>query len=100
MSPKSSLGSFKLVEETSQFNKVFRKNCNEGSDIGYFSEVDVQCSENLHELHSDFRFLPERMTTEKVEELAANLHDKEKTCYTNKQLKISIKSWISNQKIA
>ena len=32
--------------------------------------------EKLHELHNDLLFLPERMKTEKVEKLVANLHDK------------------------
>ena len=29
----------------------------------------------LHELHNDFQFLLERIKIEKVEKLAANLHD-------------------------
>ena len=31
------------VEETSLFNEDFVKSYNEGSDIGYFLELDVQC---------------------------------------------------------
>ena len=41
-----------------------------------FSEVDAQYPEKLHELHNDLVFLPERMKTEKVENLVANLLDK------------------------
>ena len=33
-------------------------------------------SEKLHRFHNDLPFLPERMKIEKVEKLAANLHDK------------------------
>ena len=40
-----------------------------------FLEVDVQHPENLHKLHNDLHFLPERMKTEKIEQPAANLHD-------------------------
>ena len=29
------------------------------SDEGYFLEVDIQYSENLHELDNDLQFLPE-----------------------------------------
>ena len=36
----------------------------------------VQYLEQLHELHNDLPFLPERMKIEKIEKLAANLHDK------------------------
>ena len=46
-------------------------------DVGYFLEVDIQYPENLHNLHYDLHFLPERMKIEKVEKLVANLHDKD-----------------------
>ena len=32
--------------------------------------------EKLHELHNDLPLLPDRIKIEKVEKLAANLHDK------------------------
>ena len=63
-------------KDTSQFNEDFIKNYNEEINEGYFLEVDVQYLEKLHELHNDLSFLPERMKMEKVEKLAANLHDK------------------------
>ena len=43
---------------------------------GFSLEVDVQYSENLHELHNDLPFLPERMKIEQIEKLVTNLHDK------------------------
>ena len=36
----------------------------------------MQYLEKLHELHNDLPFLPDRIKIEKVEKLAANLHDK------------------------
>ena len=33
--------SFKLIEDASKFNKDFMKVYNEGSDIGYCSEINV-----------------------------------------------------------
>ena len=42
---------------------------NDESHEGYFLEVDVQYPENLHNLHNDLYFLPERMKIEKVEKL-------------------------------
>ena len=64
------------MEDTSQYNEDFIKNNNEESNELYFLEVDVQYPEQLHELHNDFPFLPERMKLENVEKLVANLHDK------------------------
>ena len=67
---------FEWIKETSQFNEDILKNYNEESDEGYFLEVNVQYLENLHNLHNNFSFSPERMTAEKVKKLVANLHDK------------------------
>ena len=39
-------------------------------------ELYVQCSEKLHELHTDLLLLPESMKIEKVEKPVSNLHDK------------------------
>ena len=64
------------IKDSSQFNEDFIKNYDGESDKGYFIEVDFQYIEKLHELHNDSPFLLERMKTEKVEELVANLHDK------------------------
>ena len=41
-----------------------------------FLQKDVQYIVNLQGLHNDLSFLPERIKTEKVEKLAANLDDK------------------------
>ena len=51
----------KWVENTSQFNEDFAKNYKEDSDKRCFVEVDGQYSEELHELHNDLLFLPEKM---------------------------------------
>ena len=71
------LHGFKWVEGTSQFNEDFIKCYNDYSDEGYFLEVDIQYPENVHNLHNDLTFLPERMKIEKVKKFVANLHDKE-----------------------
>ena len=76
MSQKLPVNNFEWIKDTSQFNEDFIKNYNEKSDEGYFLEVVVQCLKNLHELHNDLPFLPERMKTEKFEKLVASLHDK------------------------
>ena len=43
-------------EDTTQFNEDFMKSYCKESDEGYFIEVDVQYSEQLHELHNDLPF--------------------------------------------
>ena len=73
MSQKLPVNNFEWIKDTSQFNKDFIKDYNEESNDGYFLEVDVQY---LEKLYGDLPFLPERMNTEKVEKLVANLHDK------------------------
>ena len=72
MSQKWPVSNFKWVEDIFEFDESF----NEESDEGYFLEVDVQYPENLHNLRNDLPFLSERRKIEKVENLVANLHDK------------------------
>ena len=76
MSQKLPVNNFEWIKDTSQFNEDFTKNYNEESDEGYILEADVQYLEKVHEIHNDLPFLPEKMKTEKVEKLVANLHDK------------------------
>ena len=63
------------------------KRYNDESDEGYFVEVDIQYLENLHNLHNDLFFLPEKMKIEKAEKLVANLHEKEEYVIHLKNLK-------------
>ena len=67
---------FKWIEDGSKFDESFIKSFNDESDEGYFFEVDVQYPENLHNLHKDLPFSPERVKIEKIEKLVANLYDK------------------------
>ena len=63
------------MKDIPQFNEDFFKKYNEKSDKGSFLEVYVQYLEKLHELNNDLPILAERMKTEKVQKLVANLHD-------------------------
>ena len=76
MSQTLPVNNFNWVEDICEFDESFVNNCNEESDERYFLEVDIQYPENLHTLHKDLHFLPERMKIEKVEKLVANFHDK------------------------
>ena len=48
-----SVNNFEWIEDISQFNEDFIKSFNEGSDEGYFLELDVQYPEKIHELHNE-----------------------------------------------
>ena len=60
----------------SKFNDNFLKNYDEESGERYILEVDVEHPKNLHDLHSDLQFLPERIKVNKCIQLVCNLHDK------------------------
>ena len=73
MSQTLPVNSFKCVQNRSRFNEGFVKSYNEDSDEGYFLGVDVQCPEELLDLHNALRFLLEITKIEKVETIAAKL---------------------------
>ena len=77
MSQKLPVDGFKWVKDLSKFNESFIKNYDENSDKGYILEVDVEYPKNLHKLHSDLPFLPERMKINKCTKLVCNVQDKE-----------------------
>ena len=87
MSKKLPVNNFEWIKDICQFNEDFIINYNEESDKGYFLEIIVQYPEKLHECHNNLPFLPERMRTERVEKLVANLHDKTEYVIHIKKLK-------------
>ena len=66
ISQKLPVNKFEWIDDTSQFNEDFIKNCNKESDKVY----DVQYLEQIHDLHSDLSFLPETIKSNE-----ANLHE-------------------------
>ena len=97
MSQKLPVNTFQQIQVTFEFNEHFTKKFNEGSDVGYFLEADVQYPKKIHELHHDLLFLPERMKIENAEKLVTNLH-KNRICNSHKKFKASIKWWINFEK--
>ena len=67
---------FKFIKNVSKIAEESIKNYDEDSDKGYILEVDVEYPKNLHDLHSDLQFLPERMKIDKCNKLVCNLYDK------------------------
>ena len=79
MSQKLSLGNFKWIEETSEFNEDFIKSYDDDNDDDsddIFSKLISSTYKNLHNLQNDLPFLHERMRIEKVKKLVANLRNK------------------------
>ena len=65
-----------MEKKVLKFNENFIKNYDEDSDKGCTFAVDVEYPKNLHDLHSDLPFLPERMKINKSNKLVCNLYDK------------------------
>ena len=75
MSQKLPVRNFKWMEKD-DISK-FIKDYDENSDKGYILEVDVEYPKNLHKLHSDLPFLPERMKINKSTKLVCHIQNKE-----------------------
>ena len=80
MSQKLPVDNFKQIEQDylSKFNEKFIKIYDENSDKEYIFEVDIEHPKNLHILHIDLSFLPERMKNNKCSKLFYTVQDKEK----------------------
>ena len=77
MSKKLPADGFKWVDDLLIFTEDFIKNYDEEDDTGYLFVVDAEYPKNLHKLHSDLPFQPERIKINKCTKLACNLNDKE-----------------------
>ena len=87
ISQKLSVNDFKWAEYLSESNEDFVKSYSDESDEGYFLEVDVQCPENLRNLHNGLHFFSKGMKIEKVDKLIANVYDKEEYVIRIRNLK-------------
>ena len=79
MSQKLPVDGFKWIEEDnlSKLDEKSIKNYNENSDKGYNLEEDVEYPKNIHKLHNDLPFLPERMKINKCSKLICTMQNKE-----------------------
>ena len=82
MCKKLPLGDFEWIDDLSIFTEDFVKNYDEDSDIGYHLEVDVEYPRNLHMLHNDLPFFPERIKINNCTKLVCNLNEKKIILYT------------------
>ena len=87
------------MEDVSKIDEDFIKNYDENSDKGYILEVDVECPKNIHDLHIDLPFLPERMKIDKCNKLVCNLFDKNNYVVHIRSLKQALKHGLILKKI-
>ena len=101
MSQKLPVDGFEWIKEEDllKFNESFIKNYNENSDKGYILEVDVEYPENLHKLHSDSSFLPEKKKTKKYKKLICNKEDKQNYVIHIKALKQALNQGLILKKV-
>ena len=78
MSQKLPVRNFKWTEkdDISKLDEKFIRNYDENSDKGYIFEVDVEYPKNIHMLHRDLPFLPERMKVSKCTKLVCSTQNK------------------------
>ena len=71
LSKKLPVNGFKWLD-SNKINEEFIKNYYENEKKGYILEVDVKYPKELHDLHNDLPFLPERMEINKRKKLVCN----------------------------
>ena len=75
MSKKLPLDNFKWVDDLSMYTEDFIKSYDEEIDIGYLPVGATEYPKNLHMLHSNLPFLPERMKINKYDKHVCNLNN-------------------------
>ena len=99
MSEPLPVDGFEGMEDLSKIDEDFIKNYDEDSDKGYILEVDLEYPKNLHDLHSDLPFLPERMKIDKRNKPVCNLYDKKDYVVLIKSLKQALNHGLILKKV-
>ena len=76
MTEKLPVRGFRWMDDISKIDEDFVKNYNKNDTKGYTLDVDVDYPNKLQNLHSDLRFLLERMVINNTKKLVCNLNDK------------------------
>ena len=74
MSEKLPVDGFEWIEDLSVIDEDFIKNYDEDSNVGYFITVDIEYPKELHIMHTDLPFLPEKMEVNKCKKLICSLY--------------------------
>ena len=87
MSQKLPIDGFRWIRDTFIFDDEFIINYNEDSNKGHILEIDIEYPKDLHDLHKDLSFLPERLKINKCNKLVCNLYDKNNYAVHTRNLK-------------
>ena len=82
MSQKLPVNAFKWIKKVSKIDEDFIKKYDEDGNNDYFFKKDIEYPRELHNLHSDLPFLPERMKVNKCNNLVCKLYDKKTMLFT------------------
>ena len=100
MSQKQPVDRFVWVKVVSKIDEEFIKNHENGSNIGYILKGDIEYSKELHDLHSDLPFLPERMKIDKCKRLVCTLYHKSNYVVHMRNLKPAVEHSLKVKKRA
>ena len=87
------------MEQLSQFDERFIKNCDENNNKGYFLESNFEYLKTLFNLHKDLPFSPERKKIEKCKKLVCNIHNKENYVINIRTLKQALNHGLILKKV-
>ena len=101
MSKKLPVGNFEWIEKDDipKYDEKSIQNYDENSDKGYILEVDVEYPKNLHKLHSNLPFLPERMKINKCSKFVCTVQNKEYYVIHIRALKQALNNGLSLKKV-
>ena len=98
MSQKHPVGSYKWGKNVTKIDEKFIKNYDNDGDIGFILKVDIEYPKELHDLHSDLPFSPERMEIKKCNKLVCMLYDKKNYVVYMRNLKLALKHGLKPKK--
>ena len=78
MTKKLPTRNFLWVKNISLIDEEFRTNYDKNGDIRFFLKVDVEYPEELHDLHIDLPFLPQKMKINGHNKLVCTHNEKKK----------------------
>ena len=90
---------FDRIKDLSKIDEDFIKHYDKDSDKGYTLEVDFKYNNNLHDLHNDLPFLPERMKIGKCNKFVCNLYDKKNYAIHIRSLKQALNHGLILKKV-
>ena len=100
MIEKLPVGGFKWVKIASRIiDEEFIKNYDDDNNMGLFLNVDMEYPKEVHDLHSDLSFLPEKMEINGHSKLACTLYDKKGYVAHIRNIKQALKHGLKLKKV-